>query len=150
MARIQIVPLPTIRNGDAERTPFIVVMDQLDLDGERWTDQTLDILKATTGAALVLAHEATIDAPGALEITEEQKSELLAYLTTPASATVDPTAGTESAARFGAIMARPSSVRCGESEEHDAHYGSLFGGVTAGEQEVPRVYCDGRGGEAGR
>lgn len=83
MARIQILPLPTVKAGDYERTPFILILDQTDRTTEDWTHDMLEELKHSTGAAMVLAHEATIDAPGALELTDEQRQELLAHLAEP-------------------------------------------------------------------
>jgi hypothetical protein len=81
MARIQVVPLPPVTAGEYTHTPFIIVLDQLDLDTEHWSDAELEHLKEATGAALVLAHEATLDAPGGLTLTDEQRTELLDRLT---------------------------------------------------------------------
>jgi hypothetical protein len=149
MARIQIVPLPTIRDGELERTPFIIVMDQLDRDEESWTDETLDVLKATTGAALVLAHEATIDAPGALDLTDEQKSELLAYLTEPRRVTLAPDIEANFETEPAPITSLPSHTRCGQIDEHSAHFGYL---LTPGAEDgtQTRIVCDGRGRQATR
>lgn len=149
MARIQIVPLPTIRNGELERTPFIIVMDQLDLGEERWTDETLDVLKDATGATLVLAHEATIDAPGALDLTDEQKSELLAYLTGPRRIVLAPVSEGELVIKPEPIVAMPSYTQCGDTEDHPAHVGYLF--TPGAEDDNPtRIVCDGRGSQAAR
>lgn len=83
MARIQILPLPTLKADGYEHTPFILILDQVDRHDEDWPDALLDNLREQTGAATVLAHEATLDAPGALELTEEQREQLLDYLTEP-------------------------------------------------------------------
>lgn len=83
MARIQILPLPTQKAGDFEHTPFILILDQADRGTEDWPAEYVESLREQTGAVTVLAHEATLDAPGALDLTEEQRAELLAYLTQP-------------------------------------------------------------------
>lgn len=83
MARIQILPLPTQKAGDIEHTPFILILDQTNRFEEDWSAQMIEEIRHATGAALVLAHEATIDAPGALQLTDEQRDELLAALITP-------------------------------------------------------------------
>lgn len=83
MARIQILPLPTQKAGNYERTPFIVILDQCNRADEEWSDETLETLKRATGAEQVLAHEATIDAPGSLTLTDEERDQLRDYLLTP-------------------------------------------------------------------
>lgn len=83
MARIQVLPLPTQKAGDIEHTPFILILDQANRFEEDWSAEMIEQLRQYTGAATVLAHEATIDAPGALELTDEQREQLLAQLTEP-------------------------------------------------------------------
>ncbi len=83
MARIQILPLPTERAGGLERTPFILILDQVNRHDEDWPDELLLELRHRTGASTVIAHEATLDAPGGLDLTDEQRETLLAYLTEP-------------------------------------------------------------------
>lgn len=89
MARIQILPLPTQRVGDYERIPFVLILDQVSRFEEDFPDEWIEQIKQATGAALVIAHEATLDAPGALELTEEQKEQLLADITAPAQYVTD-------------------------------------------------------------
>lgn len=89
MARIQIVPLPTQKVGDYERTPFILILDEVNRFEEDLSDEWLDHLKEASGAAVVIAHEATLDAPGSLELTDEQREELLERLTSPAQYVAD-------------------------------------------------------------
>lgn len=83
MARIQVLPLPTLKVGDTERTPFILIIDQVNGDTEDWDPRLLESLRQQTGAAFIIAHEATLDAPGNLELTDEQHHALLAHLTEP-------------------------------------------------------------------
>lgn len=85
MARIQIVPLPTQKVGDYERTPFILILDEVNRFEEDFSDEWLDHLKEAAGAAVVIAHEATLDAPGSLELTDQQREDLLDRLTAPAN-----------------------------------------------------------------
>lgn len=82
MVRIQILPLPTVKAGDVERTPFAVILDQI-ADDEVWREVDIDVLRHETGAATVIAHTGTLDAPGQLELTDEQREQLLAYITVP-------------------------------------------------------------------
>lgn len=82
MARIQILPLPTMKAGDYERTPFVIILDQI-ADDEVWREVDLEVIRHETGAASVIAHTGTLDAPGQLDLTDEQRDQLLAYLTQP-------------------------------------------------------------------
>lgn len=82
MTRIQIVPLPTERAGDYERTPFILILDQV-TDAHDVSAEQGEYMKHQTGAALILVSHEAIDAPGQLELTEEQRAQLHAYLTEP-------------------------------------------------------------------
>ncbi|MEV8023383.1 hypothetical protein [Microbacterium sp. NPDC080220] len=96
MARIQIVPLPTLKADGYEHTPFILVLDQVDRQDEDWPDVLLEDLRERTGAATVIAHEATLDAPGQLELTAQQREQLLDYLTEPQRITLgDPEGSTD-------------------------------------------------------
>jgi hypothetical protein len=88
MARIQVLPLPTAKVGDYETTPFLLILDQTNRHDEDWPDELLDHLKDSTGALMVLAHEATIDAPGALQLTEDEKQQLHDRLLAPAPAEI--------------------------------------------------------------
>ncbi|SDG21993.1 hypothetical protein [Microbacterium sp. 77mftsu3.1] len=88
MARIQVLPIPTLKANGYEHTPFILILDQVDRTTEDWSDMMLDILRHETGAASIIAHEATLDAPGSLQLTDEQRVQLLDYLTEPQRATL--------------------------------------------------------------
>lgn len=81
MARVQILPLPTEKVGDVERTPFVIILDSFDRHDEDFPDAWLEQLKESTGAACIIAHEAQIDAPGNLELTDEQREQLLQRVT---------------------------------------------------------------------
>ena len=98
MARIQILPLPTVKAGEYEQTPFILILDQVDQHTENWPLAMLDQLKIDTGAVTVIAHASTLDAPGALELTDEQRDALVAYLTVPPRITLGYDADAEAAA----------------------------------------------------
>ncbi|MGX9346627.1 hypothetical protein [Microbacterium sp. KNMS] len=78
MARIQILPLPPVKNGEYERTPFILILDKLD---DPLPNAVEDHLRAATGADLVLASMGEMEASGQLELTEEQRDALLQHLT---------------------------------------------------------------------
>lgn len=82
MARIQIVPLPAQRTGDYEHIPFILILDQIDPD-DVWRPEDMEILKHETAAVTVIGYEGTLDAPGALQLTEEQQADMIRYLTEP-------------------------------------------------------------------
>lgn len=82
MARIQILPLPAEKVGDFEHFPFILILDQLGED-EAWEQQYSEDLKQQTGALTVLAYAGTIDAPGALDLPEDQRKKLADYLLHP-------------------------------------------------------------------
>lgn len=83
MSRIQILPLPTLKADGYEHTPFILILDQVDRQAEDWPEAFVQHIREETGAATVIAHEATLDAPGALELTDEQREQLLDYLIEP-------------------------------------------------------------------
>ena len=90
MARIQVLPLPAQKVGQAEHTSFILILDQCDRTGEDWPADMLFALEEATGAAYVLAHETTVDAPRALTLTDEERDQLREYLLTPRRATLSP------------------------------------------------------------
>lgn len=69
MARIQILELPTEVAGEYVRTPFVIIIDQVEvkakvesLDAQllRETIDT-DAIKAATGAEGVIVHTGTLD-----------------------------------------------------------------------------------------
>lgn len=80
MARIQVLPLPIEKIGDAERTPFILIIDEAD-DPEPYTNDTMTHLRLQTGAAAIWLHAGTFDVAAPLELTEEQRDLLLTFLT---------------------------------------------------------------------
>lgn len=80
MARVQIVPLPTVKADGYEHTPFILILDKLD---NPLTADELSHLRKTTGAQLVISTGDEWEAPGQLELTEEQRETLLTHLTQP-------------------------------------------------------------------
>lgn len=82
MARIQVLPLPTEKVGDAERTPFILILDEVNRFDEDWPDELVIEMKEATGAAFTIVHEATLDAPGSLELTDEERDQLRQHLLT--------------------------------------------------------------------
>ncbi len=88
MVRVQILPLPAQRLGDAESTPFVIVFDGID-DGtdHLLTEAALAEMKHTTGAAGVWVIEGTLDIGTPLELTEEQQHTILERLTHTASTT---------------------------------------------------------------
>jgi hypothetical protein len=71
VARIQILELPDIVEGESVTTPFVLVVDQLDTDDvrdyqgdvvlSRGEQVDSDALKAATGAAGVIVHPGTLD-----------------------------------------------------------------------------------------
>lgn len=72
MARIQILELPTIVEGESVATPFVVVVDQVEVTAEiEAYDGTAiahtvepvdaDAIKAATGAVGVIVHTGTLD-----------------------------------------------------------------------------------------
>lgn len=71
MARIQILQLPSIVDGENVTTPFAIVIDQVDAttvetyagDVVRSTPELVDhdAIKAATGAVGVIAHTGTLD-----------------------------------------------------------------------------------------
>lgn len=81
MARIQILPLPAERVGEYERIPYILILDQI--DDEAWTPDSLEHLKHQTSAVTVIGYQGTLDAPGALELTEQQQADMIDFLTKP-------------------------------------------------------------------
>lgn len=83
MARIQVLPLPTQKVGEAEHTPFLLIIDEVNRFEEDWSAEFMAALKEATGAAFILAHEATLDAPGGLILTDEERDQLREYLLTP-------------------------------------------------------------------
>ncbi len=83
MARIQVLPLPTEKLGGAEHTPFILVIDEVNRFEEGWPAELMAEMKEATGAAFILAHEATLDAPGSLVLTDKERDQLREYLLTP-------------------------------------------------------------------
>ncbi len=80
MARIQVLPLPTEKLGEAEHTPFILIIDEVNRFEEDWPGELVVELKEATGAAFIIAHEATLDAPGGLTLTDEERDQLREYL----------------------------------------------------------------------
>lgn len=82
MARIQILPLPPQKLGDVEHTPFILILDQVG-EEEAPTAAELDSLKVYSGAVTVLVNMGILDAPGSLDLTEEQRAQLTQWLLTP-------------------------------------------------------------------
>lgn len=80
MARIQVLPLTVEKVGDIERTPFVLVIDQVD-DPEWYTDELMGSLKRQTGAAAVWMHTGPFDVATPLELTDEQRQHLLGLLT---------------------------------------------------------------------
>lgn len=72
MARIQILELPTIFEGDSETTPFVLVIDQVETDGEvraysgdivtaQREEINATVMKEATGAVGVIVHTGTLD-----------------------------------------------------------------------------------------
>lgn len=92
MARIQVLPLPlpTRTLGEAEHTPFILVIDEVNPFEENWPHAALDALKAGAGAAFVLVMETSLYAPGALTLTDEERDQLREYLLTPRRVVLGP------------------------------------------------------------
>lgn len=82
MARIQVLPLPPLKAGEYEQTPFILIFDKV-TDDEPISQAFTSWLEETTGAAAIIVTPDTIDAPGELKLTDEQRDELLAYVTQP-------------------------------------------------------------------
>ena len=76
---MQIVPLPPLRSGEYEHTPFIIVLDQLGDGSFPISHEYVDDLRQVTGAATVVLSDAVLDAP-AVELTDEQRAALLARL----------------------------------------------------------------------
>ncbi len=83
MARIQVLPLPTQKLGEAEHTPFVLIIDEVNTFEENWPQAALDVLKEATGAAFILVMETSLYAPGSLVLTDEERDQLRDYLLTP-------------------------------------------------------------------
>lgn len=82
MARIQVLPLPTETVGDAEHTPFILIIDEVNPFDENRPHFALDALKHETGAASIIVTETSLHAPGSLTLTDEERDQLREYLLT--------------------------------------------------------------------
>lgn len=78
MARLQVLPLTPIRNGEIETTPFILVVDQLK-EHER-ADIDVDVLRSVSGAQTVFVGVETIDVVAPLALTDAQQAELISRL----------------------------------------------------------------------
>ncbi|WP_413600837.1 hypothetical protein [Curtobacterium sp. Curtsp57] len=72
MARIQVLELPAIVEGESATTPFAIVIDQLEVENEvhsyagdivHATTEAVDAdaIKAATGAVGVVMHTGTLD-----------------------------------------------------------------------------------------
>jgi hypothetical protein len=72
MARIQILELPAIVEGENATTPFVLVIDQVEVENEvrSYDDRMVrefrepilvDDIKAATGAVGVIVHTGTLD-----------------------------------------------------------------------------------------
>jgi len=72
MARIQVLELPAIVEGESVTTPFVVVVDRVEVVAEvqafegtalRHTQEPIDAvaIKAATGAVGVIVHTGTLD-----------------------------------------------------------------------------------------
>lgn len=82
MPRIQVLPLPPVKAGEYEHTPFILILDQV-TDDQPVSQEFTAWVEETTGAAAVIVTPDTIDAPGQFELTEDQRTNILAYITQP-------------------------------------------------------------------
>lgn len=82
MARIQVMPLTPVTVGEYTSTPFILVFDQLsDIERiETYTPELLETIREASGAREVLATEETLDVGSPLNLTDEQRGDLLAKL----------------------------------------------------------------------
>lgn len=63
MARLQILELPMVHNGDATETPFILVIDQAGTDTTKYIADWPDDIAQRLGARHVLCFPSTIDIP---------------------------------------------------------------------------------------
>lgn len=72
MARIQVLELPAIVEGENVTTPFVIVVDQVETDGEirayagnlrtaQREEINAEAMKQATGAVGVLVHIGTLD-----------------------------------------------------------------------------------------
>jgi hypothetical protein len=66
MARLQILELPMVHNGDQSETPFVLVVDQMPADEAAFEALRRDLsddVAQRIGARAVLAFETTVDIP---------------------------------------------------------------------------------------
>lgn len=75
MARMQIVPLPTVRIADAERTPFLVVLDQVG-DELAMTDADVERMRYSIGAESIVLSQGVLDAAD-VHLTDAQRAALI-------------------------------------------------------------------------
>jgi hypothetical protein len=61
MARLQIVPLPTLTVGEVSQPEFLIVLDEVDDELEAALIQGFTYMKESTGARGILAFPGTIE-----------------------------------------------------------------------------------------
>lgn len=80
MARVQVLPLPTVRVGKHEHTRFVVIVDSFTDEQEMAGFNDPDLIKAlreNLGATAVWVCGGTLDVGTPLHLTEQQQQDIL-------------------------------------------------------------------------